>query len=395
MAFLNLAGRKIPIPAGETILGSDPANAVVVLGKGVLPQHAILTAAPDGQTSIRKSSAEAVVLVNGIRLGDQPAPLLHGDKLEVGGQELTYEDERRTGSTVYLDQINIPAAAAAAVAAAKVLDQPNAPSRATGGRVVCLTDGREYAVVSGGITFGREAGNDVVVPGSDVSRKHAEILPDAKGYVLIDHSTNGTVVNDNAITGRHQLSRGDLIKIGDDEFRFHADVAQPPPPPAVSPRPAAPAPPAVSAPLVAPAARPAPASVPQAPPQPPQPAILASFVVRSGSYKGTRYEVRMPIANIGRAEYNDMIIKDPSVSSQHAKLQFREGLWILSDLDSTNGTLVDGEPLKGETVLSPGCTVRFGDVSTIFEPQDDDLDMNARPSTTIMPRVDLPPGHVP
>ena len=389
MAFLNLAGRKIPIPAGETILGSDPANAVVVSGTGVLPQHAILTSAPDGQTSIRKSSGESVVLVNGVRLGDQPAPLLHGDKLAVGGQELTYEDERRTGSTVYLEQMNVPAAVAAAVAAAKVLDQSNAPGRATGGRLVCLTDGREYAVLSGGITFGREAGNNVVVPGSDVSRKHAEILPDAKGYVLIDHSTNGTVVNDTSVTDRHQLSRGDLIKIGDDEFRFYSDVAQPPPPvatpaPLAAPPPAAPSPVAVPPPVQAPA-----------PQQPPKPAILAAFVVRSGSSKGMRYEVRIPIANIGRAEYNDIIIKDASVSSQHAKLQFREGLWVLGDLDSTNGTVVDGEPLTGETVLSPGCTVRFGDVSTIFEPQDDELDMNARPSTTIMPRVDLPPGYAP
>src|SRR5207249_370679 len=57
----------------------------------------------------------------------------------------------------------------------------------------------------------------------------------------------------------------------------------------------------------------------------------------------------------------------------HAKLQRREGVWVLVDLDSTNGTFVDGERVKGDAPLAPGATVRFGDVQLVFEPTDDAL----------------------
>ena len=98
---------------------------------------------------------------------------------------------------------------------------------------------------------------------------------------------------------------------------------------------------------------------------------LGNFVVRSGALKGRRLVVKTPVANIGRADYNDLVIPDESVSTTHAKLQRREGVWVLVDLDSTNGTFVDGERVKGEAPLSPGVTVRFGDISLVFDPTDD------------------------
>ena len=91
--------------------------------------------------------------------------------------------------------------------------------------------------------------------------------------------------------------------------------------------------------------------------------------------KGKRLPIKVPVVNIGRGDYNDVVIADPSVSTMHAKLQRREAVWILTDLGSTNGTFVEGEPLKGELPLSPGTTIRFGDVSALFEPLDDKVPM--------------------
>jgi len=68
----------------------------------------------------------------------------------------------------------------------------------------------------------------------------------------------------------------------------------------------------------------------------------------------------VPIVNIGRAEYNDLVIPDDSVSSQHAKLTRREGVWMLTDVGSTNGTMVDGERITSDTPIAPGAFVRFG-----------------------------------
>ena len=83
----------------------------------------------------------------------------------------------------------------------------------------------------------------------------------------------------------------------------------------------------------------APPPAPAPPPPPPRPAAPASaaplahqFLVRTGALKGKRLPIRVPIVNIGRADYNDMVIPDDCVASQHAKLTRREGVWVLTDL---------------------------------------------------------------
>jgi len=112
--------------------------------------------------------------------------------------------------------------------------------------------------------------------------------------------------------------------------------------------------------------------------------------VRSGSLKGNRLQVRVPVVNIGRAEYNDLVIPDESVSTMHAKLQRREEIWVLSDNGSTNGTFVDGERLTGEAVLSPGALIRFGETAVMFEPTDTQDDVKKGSGTKIMGAIQVP-----
>jgi pSer/pThr/pTyr-binding forkhead associated (FHA) protein len=396
MALLEMGGRKFPIPAGEVLLGSDPGCAVPVTAAGVLPRHAKLKGQADGQVVISKAVPEAEVLINGVRLGAEPTPLLHGDKVEVAGQELTFVDERRSGSTQYVQAMNLPQAMEQAKAGKATAN--------TGGRVVSLTDGREYAIAGSSLVFGRDATCDVVVAGKDVSRRHAEIVQTPKGYLLVDSSTNGTFISDTRVEGQKLLARADVIRIGDESFRFYADTASPAPP-SPQPGPATNAPPAASP---APQERlkdtmhGAPGSVPPEVPPPPAGArssggggVLANFLVRAGTLKGQRLVVKTPVVNIGRADYNDIVLPDESVSTTHAKLQRREGVWVLVDLDSTNGTFVDGEPVKGETPLAPGATVRFGDVSAVFEPTDDAAGVAKGGGTRMIEKMTMVPPPAP
>src|SRR6267143_2589879 len=385
MALLEMGGRRFTLPQGEVLLGADPGSAIPLAVPGVLPKHAKLKSLPDGQVVIPKAVPEAEVLINGVRLGAEPPPLLHGDKVEVGGQELTFVDERRSGSTQYVQAMNVPQAMERAKAEAK----GGKVTVNTGGRVVSLTDGREYAVAGTSLVFGRDASCDVVVAGKDVSRRHAEIMQTPKGYLIVDSSTNGTSVNDTRIEGQRLLARADVITIGEEKFRFYADTAAPPP---ANPQPG----PAASA----------PSAVPPPPPKgerlretvhgvPATPrasgAPLASFLVRGGALKGQRLSVKTPVVNIGRADYNDLVLPDESVSTTHAKLQRREGVWVLVDLDSTNGTFIDGDQIKGEAPLVPGATVRFGDVSLVFEPTDDGADVAKGGATRVMEQMVMSP----
>jgi len=117
--------------------------------------------------------------------------------------------------------------------------------------------------------------------------------------------------------------------------------------------------------------------------------VLAKFLVRTGALKGQRLFVKVPVVNIGRAEYNDIVIPDDSVSSQHAKLTRREGVWMLTDVGSTNGTMVDGEAVTGDVPIAPGAFVRFGDVSLVFEPTDDEAGINKAGGTRTISAADL------
>jgi pSer/pThr/pTyr-binding forkhead associated (FHA) protein len=128
-------------------------------------------------------------------------------------------------------------------------------------------------------------------------------------------------------------------------------------------------------------------------PQRPTPATaetspLASLLLRSGELKGKRLTIKVPVVNIGRGDYNDLVISDPSVSTMHAKLQRRENVWILSDLGSTNGTFVEGERIRGEVPLSPGTTLKFGDVTALFEPLDDHVPVARAHGTRLVERLE-------
>ena len=384
MLSLELGGKRFPVTAGEITIGSEEGARVPLAGEGVAPRHAIVQGWPDGSAAVRPIG-DAEVRVNGVRLGTDPIPLLHGDKLHVGEYEILVVDQKRAGSTQVFSAVELPSGSGVT----------GAPTRAmTAGRVVSLTDGREYQIGERPLVFGRDASSDIVVAGNDVSRRHAEIHPRPDGYVLIDTSVNGTFVRNERVAGELRLGRGDVIRMGTEEFRFYADAA--PAAEAAAPSsefPAVPPPGAehrlndtffgVAA-VEGQESRPAPAAAP-----------LASILVRSGERKGERYQVRVPVANLGRADYNDVVIADPSVSTMHAKLQHRGGIWMLSDLGSTNGTFVDGELASGEVPLGPGATIRLGEVMLLFDPVDNgSVDAVAGETRVMHPPVEPTPFPV-
>lgn len=69
---------------------------------------------------------------------------------------------------------------------------------------------------------------------------------------------------------------------------------------------------------------------------------------------------------IGRNPVCDIVLPGPAVSRRHARLSFRDGNWILQDLDSTNGTVVNGAPV-GRCKLQPGDRVVIGDEQLIVD----------------------------
>ncbi len=104
---------------------------------------------------------------------------------------------------------------------------------------------------------------------------------------------------------------------------------------------------------------------PGAAPASPKPAELKAtkLVVTAGEKVGTEIALAGRQLTIGRAGDSDLVVDDEYTSTHHAKLVFINGEWLLQDLDSTNGTLLDGKKVTTTQVVPMNTQVRVGQTS--------------------------------
>ena len=89
------------------------------------------------------------------------------------------------------------------------------------------------------------------------------------------------------------------------------------------------------------------------------------LVVTAGDKVGTEIALSARQLTIGRAGDSDLIVDDEYASTHHAKLVFINGEWLIQDLDSTNGTFLDGQKISTPQAVSMNAQVRVG--QTTFE----------------------------
>src|ERR1700704_5694194 len=65
--------------------------------------------------------------------------------------------------------------------------------------------------------------------------------------------------------------------------------------------------------------------------------------------------------NVGRVQGNDLMLPKGNVSKQHARLVYRDGRFIVTDLKSTNGTYVNGRKIAQATIVREGDKIYIGD----------------------------------
>jgi FHA domain len=93
---------------------------------------------------------------------------------------------------------------------------------------------------------------------------------------------------------------------------------------------------------------------------------MAKLVVLSEGFTGLTYELKVEKTTVGRVEDNAFQIPEQSVSSHHCELIQRGNDILVKDLNSTNGTFINGEQVK-EAVLKPGQILRLGQVEMRLE----------------------------
>ena len=93
----------------------------------------------------------------------------------------------------------------------------------------------------------------------------------------------------------------------------------------------------------------------------------ACLLVRSGPRRGIRIALGADETLIGRGAAGDVTLSDDGVSREHVLLSFDEavGAWTIEDLQSTNGTRVNGKRVRS-SVLQPGDELQIGSTRLTF-----------------------------
>ena len=95
---------------------------------------------------------------------------------------------------------------------------------------------------------------------------------------------------------------------------------------------------------------------------------MSKLIFTGEKFKGRAYEFAVEKTTVGRGDHNTLTIHDPSVSQTHCEILVNGPEVIVRDLGSSNGTVVNGEPLRNQQrQLKGGQTVKFGLVEARLE----------------------------
>lgn len=197
-----------------------------------------------------------------------------------------------------------------------------------------LVNGDVIEITHWETSIGKSKANDVILPLPAVSRFHAVIAKKTKDWVVTDtFSKNGVFVNGEKIEAKAVIEDGDVIKIGSVELKFECAEA-------------------ISS--------------------------QTKKEIRKTASKTVAYAVLVDVKThkpvylkrndvlIGRGEQCDIRILSEAVSSEHARIYKTTRGWALCDLDSHNGTKLNGRYLNQTQLIFDEDTVTFGDRVFVF-----------------------------
>ena len=84
------------------------------------------------------------------------------------------------------------------------------------------------------------------------------------------------------------------------------------------------------------------------------------LLVTEGGLAGTRIGLTGAPVLIGRANDSTLVLEDDYASTRHARVSLQNGMWVVEDLGSTNGTYLGQRKVDGPTPLEPGVPLRIG-----------------------------------
>jgi pSer/pThr/pTyr-binding forkhead associated (FHA) protein len=351
MPYLSFDSEYCELRFGANLLGGRGEGSVLLSVLASMPPTALILVSSDGRTTIRRLPSRFPIRVDGEILGSASMELLDNSHLELGEHRLIFNLSVETPAANGAHEVTVGTASTAPGGAGR----PSAerpipdidPNDISPWLLREMRTGRIVAVPRAGMLIGRGEDCHLVVSGRGVSRRHALLEPYATGFAVSDLSANGTLVNRIRCRDHQPLASGDIVRIGDEDYRVENGSATRPPQ-SESQR-ATEFLPTVPVPL-----------------DDERPEPLASLEVTRGTLRGTHYSIERPVCAIGSSRANDLRLADPSVAPSHATLLLKGETWYVTDLRSRHGTFVNGYRVATERALAPGCTLTVGHVTLVF-----------------------------
>ncbi len=189
-------------------------------------------------------------------------------------------------------------------------------------------------------SIGKSKSNDIVLPMPNVSRFHAVIAKKRKEWVITDtFSKTGVKVNDKKINGSATIEDGDIITIGSIPLKFLCAEA-------VSTQ--------------------SKNQMRNAATELKQPSSNVAYAVLVDVKTHRPIYLRKKDVLIGRGNEADIQINLDTVSSEHARIHLTSRGWALSDLNSHNGTKLNGRFITQPQLIFDEDTITFGDRVFVF-----------------------------
>lgn len=176
---------------------------------------------------------------------------------------------------------------------------------------------REYVLRGPVFSMGRSPDNTLRIPDPRISDHQARIEERDGRYLLDVTAPEGRTTVNGAPVERGEptvLRHGDVIALADLEFRFSRGVEP----------------------------------------------VYSRFHVLAGVHRGKTFRVDEPRVRVGRAEDNQIQFPDRSVSRHHCLVRLHGDEWWIEDLDATNGTVLNGRPVREPESLRGGDVVQIG-----------------------------------
>ena len=205
-------------------------------------------------------------------------------------------------------------------------------------RLIDQNDGSIIDIDHWETSLGKSKSNDIVMPYPAISRFHAVIAKKRHDWVITDTSarTVGVLVNGHKIDGSAVIESGDIITIGQIPLKFECDEALT----------------ASSRQQLRSAARQNNKNIAYG--------VLVDIKTKKPIYLKKRDVL------IGRGDDCDIQIMSQTVSSNHARIHQTARGWALSDLDSHNGTKLNGRYINQPQIIFDEDMLTFGDKVFIF-----------------------------